>query len=86
MRLQSVLFKGSITIKNVRREGNELVLDTDPTDSVPGSLYVTPKDVISTIRLFLNLTVIGYLLLLPLYYMKWQKHQQDTENAPDAWW
>ena len=76
MRLESLIFRGDITVKRVHREGDELVLDTDPSDSVPGSLYATPKDIVSLIRLSITPSVIGYILLLPLYYFRWKRRQR----------
>jgi hypothetical protein len=76
MRLESLLFRGDITVKRVRREGDELVLDTDPSDSVPGSLYTTPKDIVGLIRLSITPSVIGYIALLPLHYFRWKRRQR----------
>ncbi|OPY76306.1 MAG: hypothetical protein A4E65_03216 [Syntrophorhabdus sp. PtaU1.Bin153] len=86
MRLESVLFKGNITVKSVCTKGHELVMETDPNDSVPGSLYVTPKDVIAMIKLLTAPSVIGYLLMLPFHYGKFKRQQQEPEKGAEAWW
>ena len=68
------------------RRGHELVMETDPADSVPGTLHVNPRDVMMMIKVLLKPSVIGYVLLLPFYYSRWKKTQNKPEAAAEAWW
>ena len=87
MRLESVLFKGSITVKTLRTSGDELILETDPHDSVPGTLYVSPRDIVGLTRLFMSRAFFGYMLKLPFTYRRSKKHQEQTgATTSDVWW
>ncbi len=86
MRLESALFKGSITVKSICARGHELVMETDPNDSVPGSLYITPKDITGMIRLLLSPSVIAYMFMLPFHYIKSKERPDEPKTTTETWW
>ncbi len=71
----SLLFKGNITLKRVHCEDDQIILESDPSDSLPGSFFVTPGDVVSMIKLSLTPSVIGYIVLFPFYYLRWTRRK-----------
>jgi hypothetical protein len=86
VRLESVLFKGDITVKSLRVRGDDLVLETDPNDSVPGTLYVTPKDITGMMKLLMSRAFIGYMCTFPARYRRAKKRLADTGSASESWW
>ena len=84
MRIDSMFFRDEINILSIHRNEEELMLLTDPSSSMPGSLYITPKDILHFARLSFKPSIIVYLVLLPLLYIRWRNQQRRKENSTDG--
>ena len=71
MQVNTKLVKMELEVGSLRRDGDEIVITSDPTQSMPAEVYMTPKDVASVIRASLNLSVISYMFLFPFLYIKY---------------
>ena len=71
MQVNTKLVKMKLEVGSLRRDGDEIVITSDPTQSMPAEVYMTPKDVASVIRASLNLSVISYMFLFPFLYIKY---------------
>jgi hypothetical protein len=66
-----------LEVGSIRRDGDRIVISSDPTQSMPAEVYMTPKDVVTMIKASLNLSVISYVFLFPFLYMKYLKRDSD---------
>ena len=73
MRVITRLVKMELEVGSIRRDGDLIVISSDPTQSMPAEVYMTPKDVAGMIKASLNLSVISYVLLFPFLYIKYLK-------------
>lgn len=70
MRVVSRLVETEIKIQSVQREGEALVVLSDPSVSLPTKIYLTPEDIVQVLRAMLSPGVVGYLLRLPFLYLR----------------
>ena len=73
MQVITKLVKMELEVGSIRRDGDLIVISSDPTQSMPAKVYMTPKDVAGMIKASLNLSVISYVLLFPFLYIKYLK-------------
>ena len=73
MQVITRLVKMELEVGSIRRDGDLIVISSDPTQSMPAEVYMTPKDVAGMIKASLNLSVISYVLLFPFLYIKYLK-------------
>lgn len=71
MQVNTKLVKMELEVGSIRRDGNRIVISSDPTQSMPAEVYMNPKDVVSMIKASLNLSVISYMFLFPFLYIKY---------------
>jgi hypothetical protein len=77
MQVNTKLVKMELEVGSIRRDGDRIVISSDPTRSMPAEVYMTPKDVVSMIKASLNLSVISYMFLFPFLYIKYLKSDSD---------
>ena len=73
MQVNTKLVRMELEVGSIRRDGDQIVISSDPTKSMPAEVYMTPKDVVCIIKASLNLSVISYILLFPFLYIKYLK-------------
>ena len=73
MQVNTKLVKMELEVGSILRDGDRIVISSDPTQSMPAEVYMTPKDVVSMIKASLNLSVISYMFLFPFLYIKYLK-------------
>jgi hypothetical protein len=66
----------------MRRDGNDLVIKSDTTKSMPAEVVMTPADAVAMIKAALNWSVISFVLALPYLYFKSKraKAEDDVEE------
>jgi hypothetical protein len=57
-------------IGSMHRDGNDLVIKSDTTKSMPAEVVMTPADAVGMIKAALNWSVIWFVLALPYLYFK----------------
>ncbi len=77
MQVNTKLVRMELEVGSIRRDGDQIVISSDPTKSMPAEVYMTPKDVVCIIKASLNLSVISYMFLFPLLYIKYLKSDSD---------
>jgi hypothetical protein len=70
MKVVTKLVKMDFEVGSIRRDGDRIVISSDPAQSMPAEVYMTPKDVAGMIKASLNFSVIWYALLFPFLYIK----------------
>jgi hypothetical protein len=70
MQVNTKLVKMELEVGSIQRDGDRIVISSDPTKSMPAEVYMSPQDVVSMIKASLNLSVISYILLFPFLYIK----------------
>ena len=73
MQVNTKLVRMELEVGSIRRDGDQIVISSDPTKSMPAEVYMTPKDVVCIIKASLNLSVISYMFLFPFLYIKYLK-------------
>ena len=73
MQVNTKLVKMELVVGSLTRDGDQIVISSDPTQSMPAEVYMSPKDVARVIKAALNLSVISYMFLFPLIYIKYLK-------------
>ena len=73
MQVNTKLVRMELEVGSIRRDGDQIVISSDPTKSMPAEVYMTPKDVAGMIKASLNLSMISYILLFPFLYIKYLK-------------
>jgi hypothetical protein len=77
MQVNTKLVKMELEVGSLRRDGDQIVITSDPEQSMPAEVYMTPKDVASVIKASLNPSVISYVFLFPFLYIKHLKKDSD---------
>jgi hypothetical protein len=75
MQVNTKLVKMQLEIGSIQRDADRIIIKSDPTKSMPATVYLTPQDVASMIKASLNLSVISYILLFPIIYVKSRKKE-----------
>jgi len=70
MKVVTKLVKMDLKVGSIRRDGDLIVISSDPTQSMPAEVYMTPQDVAGMIKASINLSVISYVFLFPFLYIK----------------
>jgi len=70
MKVVTKLVKMDLKVGSIRRDGDLIVISSDPAQSMPAEVYMTPQDVASMIKASINFSVISYMLLFPFLYIK----------------
>lgn len=70
MQVVSKLVKMEFKIGAIEREGDQLIIVSDPSQTLRSKVYLSPDDVAGVIRASLSWTVISYLLKYPLLYFR----------------
>ena len=70
MKVVTKLVKMDLKVGSIRRDGDLIVISSDPTQSMPAEVYMNPQDVASMIKASINFSVISYMLLFPFLYIK----------------
>jgi hypothetical protein len=73
MQVNTKLVKMELEVGSIRRDGDRIVISSDPMQSMPAEVYMTPKDVVSMVKASLNPSVISYMFLFPFLYIKYLK-------------
>ena len=73
MQVNTKLVRMELEVGSIRRDGDQIVISSDSTKSMPAEVYMTPKDVVCIIKASLNLSMISYILLFPFLYIKYLK-------------
>jgi hypothetical protein len=50
MQVNTKLVKMELEVGSIRRDGDQIVISSDPTQSMPAEVYLTPKDVAGMIK------------------------------------
>ena len=77
MQVNTKLVKMELEVGSLTREGDQIVITSDPAKSMPAEVTMTPKDVARVIRASLNPSVISYVFLFPFLYIKSFKKDSD---------
>jgi hypothetical protein len=75
MQVNTKLVKMQLEIGSIHRDADRIIIKSDPTKSMPATVYLTPQDVASMIKASLNRSVISYILLFPIIYVKSRKKE-----------
>jgi len=70
MKVVTKLVKMDLKVGSIRRDGGLIVISSDPTQSMPAEVYMTPQDVAGMIKASINFSVISYVFLFPFLYIK----------------
>jgi hypothetical protein len=67
MRIDSRLMKTEIELASIERQDDRLLMKSPPADWNATKVYLSPHDVVNTVRLSLHRGMIGYVLLFPFF-------------------
>ena len=70
MKVVTKLVKMDFEVGSIKRDGDRIVISSDPAQSMPAEVYMTPKDVAGMIKASLNFSVISYAFLFPFLYLR----------------
>ncbi len=70
MQVVSKLVKMEFRIGRIERDGDQLVILSDPNQALKSKVYLSVDDVAGVLRAALTLPVITFLLKLPYLYIK----------------
>lgn len=71
MRVKSPIADIDFVIGEIRRDGDALVINGDPSSTIDAEIRMTPRDAAQMLRAFLfNPAAIGYFLSLPFLFGK----------------
>ena len=74
MRVISKLAQIDFQFGKVCREGDLLVIDSDPNAKMPSRVYVSPQDVLEFLkRFFLSPTAILFVVAFPYFLVRWNR-------------
>lgn len=74
MRVISKLAQIDFQFGRVGRDGNVLVIESDPNAKMPSTVYVSPQDVVEFLKRFLvSPRAILFVLGLPIFLYQWKK-------------
>src|SRR5574337_18554 len=67
MRIDSRLMKTEIELASIERQDDRLLMKSPSEDWNATKVYLSPDDVVNTVRLSLHRGMIGYVLLFPFF-------------------
>src|SRR3990167_3681994 len=70
MEVISKLFKTKMTVFDIEREEDRLVLVSDPSDWMASKAYVDAQELGGLIKFIFRWSVISYILMFPFFFMK----------------
>ncbi|HZQ08467.1 MAG TPA: hypothetical protein VFD70_17935 [Anaerolineae bacterium] len=80
MQVVSKLVKMDFKVGSIEREGDTLIIVSDPNQALKSKVYLTPQDVAGMLRAALNWSVISYVITFPLLYLKSKKSLERTSK------
>jgi hypothetical protein len=72
MRIDSRLMKTEMELGVIERQDDRLLMKGPPDDWNNTKVYLSPQDVVTTVRLSLHPGMLGYVLLFPFFYLAHQ--------------
>ncbi|MCH9693628.1 MAG: hypothetical protein K0U72_03885 [Gammaproteobacteria bacterium] len=82
MRVISKLAQIDFQFGKIGRDGNLLVIESDPEAKMPSTVYVSPQDVIEFLKRFLvSPRAIVFVLGMPYFLYRWKKQGQGNSKA-----
>ncbi|MCA8896704.1 MAG: hypothetical protein KDA48_15715 [Amphiplicatus sp.] len=83
MRVQSSLADIDFVIGEMRREGDNLILTSDPSSSLEATVRMKPSDAARMLKAFFKSpTAIGYALSLPFLWLGGKSETKSAAAAP----
>jgi hypothetical protein len=83
MKVVSKLANVDFHIGRVERQGERLVIFSDPDKSMPSKVYVMPEDVLRMLKaMFATPSSWLFLLLFPYYYLRARRSVKAGKKAP----
>lgn len=83
MKVVSKLANVDFQIGRVRREGNGIVIFSDPEKSMPSKVHVMPDDVLRMLRaMFASPSSLLFILLFPYYYLRARRPAEGNKKTP----
>lgn len=74
MRVISKLAQIDFQFGKVAREGNVLLIESDPDAKMPSTVYVSPQDVVEFLKRFLlSPSALLFVLAFPYFLIRWKK-------------
>jgi hypothetical protein len=67
MRIDSRLMKTDMELASIERQDDRLLMKSPPEDWNATKVYLSPQDVVNTVRLSLHRGMIGYVLMFPFF-------------------
>lgn len=81
MRVISKLAQIDFQFGEVHREGNLLVIDSDPNASMPSNVYVSPQDVLEFLKRFLlSPSALLFVLAFPYFLVRWNRSDKTASR------
>jgi hypothetical protein len=73
MRVISKLAQIDFQFGNITREGNLLVIESDPQAKMPATVYLSPGDITKLFkRIFVSPQALVFVLALPYFMVRWK--------------
>ena len=89
MRVISKLAQVDFDFGSISRQGNLLVIESDPESKMPSTVYISPQDVVEVLkRMFVSLGAIQFVLGLPFFLYRWRRSGQgisDRQGGRKEW-
>jgi len=83
MKVVSKLANVDFHIGRVKREGDGIVIFSDPDKSMPSKVYVSPEDVLRMLKaMFATPSSWLFLLLFPYYYVRARRSGKAAKKTP----
>jgi hypothetical protein len=70
MQVVSKLVRMDFKVGKIERDGERLVITSDPEASMPARVYLTTDDVKGMIGAALNWSVLSYFVMLPVFCLR----------------
>lgn len=80
MQVVSKLVKMDFKIAAIERDGEQLVIISDPNQTLKSKVYLTPEDVAGVLRASFSLAVLGYLIAFPVLYFRARRAKSKSES------
>ena len=81
MRVISKLAQIDFQFGKVQKEGDLLVIDSEPGAKMPSRVYVSPQDVLEFLkRFFVSPSAILFVVAFPYYLYRWSKSSKTTSQ------
>jgi hypothetical protein len=82
MRVISKLAQIDFQFGGISRDGNLLVIESDPQAKMPATVYISPGDVTDFLkRILRNPQALLFVLALPWFLIRWKKHGQPVSTG-----